>query len=690
VEGVLYPTFREAAQEIGILENDASCRESMAEARVYAMPGALRILFGTLLVFCEPSDVRAIWNENLEEMTQDFKHAGVANQFLEGKALQALNGFLEQHSRSIKEYDLPAIPDILNAEDSYTARLILKHSSIPFSQKDLDNIKDLNQCQKEAFDKINNRVLEKQQGLFFIDGPGGTGKTFLYKCLLAASRQRNDIALATASSGIAAINLPGGRTAHSTFKIPLSVDAASTCSFKKQSPIAALLRETKVIIWDEAPMTHRHVFEALDRSLRDTMDSNLPFGGKTIILGGDFRQVMPVTAHASRAQIVASSITRSNLWRYFTKLHLTENMRAVGSNLEFRNFLLAVGEGRVPTMLDNMIEIPKSMSLPWDMKKEDDENLKSLIDKIYPNLGQDGLTMDIGNRGILATRNDTVDYVNNLILNSFPGQEHTYYSFDGVVDDTQNLYQVEFLNQLTPTSLPPHRLTLKKEAPVICLRNLDPANGICNGTRLICKTFERNVMEAEIAAGDHKGKRVFIPRIVLHTSDGFNMPFTLRRGQFPVRLAFALTINKAQGQTIPNVGVYLPESVFCHGQLYVALSRATSPEKISILVKPTTELEGGPWTRNIVYQEALTDSQLLPETHIVCYYQLPVRLVFLKHFNLFPLISISNINMFQQVVINVSNINMFQQIPHIKARPLSLYIPSSSNFHSLDSKITPS
>ena len=111
---------------------------------------------------------------------------------------------------------------------------------------------------------------------------------------------------------------------------------------------------------------------------------------------------------------------------------------------------------------------------------------------------------------------------------------------------------------------------------MILLRNLDPHNGLCNGTHLVVRPFEDNVIDCEIVNGQYARNRVFIPRIPLSPSEDITLPFRFKRKQFPIRLSFAMTINKAQGQTIPNVGIYLPEPVFSHGQLYVALSRGVS------------------------------------------------------------------------------------------------------------------
>jgi ATP-dependent DNA helicase PIF1 len=106
--------------------------------------------------------------------------------------------------------------------------------------------------------------------------------------------------------------------------------------------------------------------------------------------------------------------------------------------------------------------------------------------------------------------------------------------------------------------------------------DLDPCSGLCNGTRLVVMAVDKHIIDAEILHGTHVGDMVFIPRIQLSLSEDLSLPFKFKRKQFPMRLSFVMTINKAQGQTLLTVGVYLPEPVFLLGQLYVALSRGVS------------------------------------------------------------------------------------------------------------------
>ena len=289
-------------------------------------------------------------------------------------------------------------------------------------------------------------------------------------------------------------------------------------------------------------------------------------------------------------------------------MRLTINMRIQDNEQkQFIDYLLRIGEGKeiiYSYLGEDIIKLDDDIIF-------NDENVELLISAIFNNIDNNYNDVDnyvnyIKDRAILTTKNEDVNDINKQIINIFPGDAHEFLSADSVDDEEsvhQNLYPVEFLNTLTPSGTPPHKLVLKVGAPIMLLRNISPTEGLCNGTRLIVRQLQQHVIDAEIVTGSHCGQRVFIPRIRIAPSD-VDLPFQLVRRQFPVCLAFAMTINKAQGQTIPYMGLYLPNPVFAHGQLYVALSRVQSKNHIKILVKGG-HIEGEVYTKNIVYKEIL-------------------------------------------------------------------------------------
>jgi len=186
---------------------------------------------------------------------------------------------------------------------------------------DADNAEDrFNDDQRNAYKTILNAVTNKEGKLFFVYGSGGTSKTFVWTTLLSRLRGQGKIVLAVASSGIASLLLLGGRTAHSRFKISIDLHDESTCNITQQMKVAELVRKADMIIWDEAPMMHCRAFEAVDRTLCDLMQlddaqaTGKIFGRKTVVLGGDFRQILPIVLKAGREDIVSASLPRSHLW----------------------------------------------------------------------------------------------------------------------------------------------------------------------------------------------------------------------------------------------------------------------------------------------------------------------------------------------------------------------------------------
>ncbi len=426
-----------------------------------------------------------------------------------------------------------------------------------------EHMPQLNPEQQAVYDSVM-AVVDRRA--FFVDGLGGTGKTFLYSCLLSTVRAQGRVVIVVASSSIVALLLDGGRTAHSRFKIPVQgLNNMSTCYISRDSKLVALLQATALIVWDEAVMMHKHVFEVVNRSLQDIMAVINP-AFKFLPFGGDFRQILPVVPRGTRGDVVTVALNRSSIWQHVRVFKLHTNMRVQrllaqgGAHAQvdatqqqaFADYLQRVGEG-AERMYSSVGE--DSILIPHDMCCNG-PTVADLIEEVYGALSSiveyAARSAYIIERAILTPLNEDVDALNKLINDKYaftkhngsPAQHYVYYSADFVVHGEQHgIYPTEFFNTLNFSGIPPHELHLQEGCPIILLRNM--TNGLANGTKLIIIQLMQHVIEVEVATGPAKGQRVFIPRLSITPSDTERMPFTLRRRQFLVHPAFAMTINKA-------------------------------------------------------------------------------------------------------------------------------------------------
>ncbi|CAN1164939.1 ATP-dependent DNA helicase PIF1 [Linum perenne] len=639
VSGVVYSDYQLACQAMGLLATDNEWDSVMLEVSRWGQASIIRSVFVSLLIFCQVADPAKLLQNWWESMSEDFAYRQEqltsaplqqpSSPTLYNQVLHALNSILHTYSSSLGHFGLPmptAGTSCMQATNIITAHLNYNCATEAAKSHQLHS--SLNGSQLTAYAAIIESVSKNQGKFFFLHGHGGTGKTFLYNCIISKIRSEGKIVLVVASSGIAATLLPDGVTAHSRFKIPLEVDNLSTCMVKKGTEVAELLKEATLIVWDEAPMVHRLSFEAVDRTLCDLMNTPLsgpqysPFGGKTVLLGGDFRQTLPVVPKGSREDNINASLPRSYLWNFCTLLHLHINMRInslpintlpIFGGMQFSDWVLAIGNGTLPaeTFLPSIaadwITVPRKFLI-----QSKHNAIEQLITRVYPSFQQSYQSLEyIKARAIVTPTNAVVSEINNLLLDQIPGSSKKYFSADSLSTTNSNTatlqleYPLEFLNSLSFNGVPEHILDLKPYVTVMLLRNINPAAGMCNGTRILLTHLGDYVLRGLIVGGNLEGTIVAIPRIVLDVTDT-KWPFTLKRRQFPIRICYAMTINKSQGQTLDHVGLYLPKPVFSHGQLYVAVSRVRSADGLHVLIQNPQSMPEDT-TRNIVYHEVLAE-----------------------------------------------------------------------------------
>ncbi|XP_015370488.1 PREDICTED: uncharacterized protein LOC107166369 [Diuraphis noxia] len=351
VQNVIYDTFQGACNALGLLDDESHWENTLSEAFICCTPKLLRCLFTIMLTICQITDPLMLWQNYHESMADNILHR---------------------------------------------KRQELSSNDISFDQSIFDEA--LFELNKEVINSnyyLTSSVNNDEGKILFLDALGGTGKTFLINLLLAKVRYGGKIALAVASSGIAATLLVRGRTAHSTFKLPLkydSDDTTSVCNVSKQSGTGKLMQDCSLIIWDKASMSQKTSVEALDRTMRDLRHNNSPMGGCTVLFFGDFHQILPVV---TRADEVNASLKRS----YY-------EFQATNDKINIKSFC-----NSVPT-------------------------ITKLIQNVYPNI------LNISSkslkwfqeRAILSPTNEQIDKLNDLILSRLDAQSQMYYSVDTVLE----------------------------------------------------------------------------------------------------------------------------------------------------------------------------------------------------------------------------------------------------------------
>ena len=451
----IWDTFRQAAVALGLCEGDQDSRQALLEAMTIKFGRSLRHFFVTMVVNGMIGDPKALWEEFTDELSEDREERppdAKATPSMINKALLEIQQMFEDYGvlDMTQLYKLPQ-PDISQIERHQRVARELQEELDRIEAADElqpeDNVKLMNQGQRDVYQQILDSVTNNSGRLFAIDAPGGTGKTFLLSTLLNQVRKSGKIAIATAFTGNAAILLPGGRTLHSRLKVPVGDglhDKTILPITNKKNGTRALLEETSLLIIDEVTMTEVNIFTAVDRTLREILDKTKPFGGLTVVVSGDWRQTLPVIERANRAQVVSETLKgrkMTSLWKKFEQFHLTENMRLInsggGEEKDFAEYLLRVGDGKeLPASEDEPLSGSEvKIHLP-EVFRSTAKTDKEFCKEMYPNMqtivanGLQSSSRDwyswLMERAIICPTNADVNKINQILIKQFPGEVHTY------------------------------------------------------------------------------------------------------------------------------------------------------------------------------------------------------------------------------------------------------------------------
>ncbi|CAM9250899.1 unnamed protein product, partial [Laminaria digitata] len=490
VQDALYNSHEQAARQLGLVQDSEEYLLAFQDAITFSTPRELRQLLVTLIIAGAPT--RTLWDTHSIDMTSDYS-TRTSNSSANDQALRHIDLMLSKHGKSTAPVGLPPVMHI----DTEYDRLIAAFDTQDMRKEADDLIPKLNNEQKTVFNEISNSVRTNKGGIFMIDAPAGSGKTFTMCALAADIRAKGNLVLCTASTGIAALLLPGGLTAHSTFEIPFGdkLVEGAFCNVKSETERAEVLRRASLIIWDEIPMANKLAPEALDLTLRDLRKCNRPFGGATILMSGDWRQVGPVVPFGTADDVVDAALMFSYLWKHVKRFRLTQSMR---DRLDepYSKAARAIGEGKISpiTLPDKSEIIPlqyttttvDSDSQPSTSTAQGVVDFQHLIDFVYPDLLTADPTLS-ADRGILAPTSVSIDEINNRILNLLPNTTRSLLSSNSILKSSPNdiaeVTSPEFLEAVDVPGVPPHNLRLKVGSVIMFIRNVNFDTGIVNGVK---------------------------------------------------------------------------------------------------------------------------------------------------------------------------------------------------------------
>jgi hypothetical protein len=602
--GIIYADCRAAADALGLLRNDVQYDKALKEGSKFKTGFQLRLMFAIMLVYSPPAAPTNLFNGHWLELGDDLAYTlrtshGIADPThiqLRAFTLHQISKILVSMGTHLEDVSLAMTSEEVNVVESILSAK-LEENSLSVSRDDwMISVSLLTVPQRQFYDAVFGKLVHQHRPgmLYYLDGPGGTGKTFLLNCIIEGLLTHGKSTFAVSSTGVSALLLKGGKTAHSGFKIPVKFSAETYCTFTREDQVGRELFNTDLIIWDEAISMHKDAIEAVDRSLQDLMKMDKPFGEKSVVFAGDFRQTLPVVKAGVFPRSEAATLKSLELWRGIRVYSLKDNIRlGIGISPEeskhnrvFADELLEIGKGTRQTKLSERISLG---NIPVNFQAKAKLCYNLAIRHVYQSLDQNAngdwatYARYLAERVILTTLNKDACKVNRAMLRNLRSEMITSISVNRADDEAERTLPIEALDQVDFAGFPSHRLELKIGAPIVLLRNLSIQQGLCNGTRLVIEQLSPRAIKGRILTGPFKNSEVLIPKISLFHKGDAVVKFSFYRYQFPVALSFAMTINKCQGQSMGRVALVLENQPFAHGQLYVGLSRVRNAADLLVI-----------------------------------------------------------------------------------------------------------
>jgi hypothetical protein len=413
--GYVYDNFEDAAIARGLVNSDQHIHKALDEGAFTRMPKQFRLLFATLLIYCRPSNPNGLFEKYLEFMIDDYTTI-YSNEVSKDLVLHDLSKYFTKENTNLRAFNLPTPQDLTHLLPNVDLNNQTEMTKIADY-----NIKMFNTEQLSVFTQVIASIYNNtKQKLFYVDGPGGTGKTFLYNTIINYISGKADTIVSTATTGIASTLLLGANTYHSTFKLFPPINSESVCNIKPNSEAANYIINAKLILIDEITMATNHALNAINRCCKDLLNNDMPYGGKTILIGGDFRQCLPVIRKGNKTKILSSVVKNIPEWSLFQKLRLKQNMRTINDTDNYAEWLLKLGNGSIPndnTLPEDNIIIPDGMLL---------QKGHNLITEVFGNSFVNNDSTVYTKAAILCTTNDDCQIINNKINDSISG--NVYYN----------------------------------------------------------------------------------------------------------------------------------------------------------------------------------------------------------------------------------------------------------------------